>query len=491
MTHRLNPKRLWNIANRKERLHPDLSRLAPSAKALQEYLQKDKPSLLYGIDTGFGPHAFLNNEDRLENQRSLVYHLTVVSSKEFLKLEEARAVLAARISVLGLGASAVDPSLCNILLDLLEKDCIPKIPLRGSLSASGDLIPLSSIALALMGENEWIGQNAHMGPSLANQKKSAIQGLPRVLQAKEALSITNGTSFTTALLALQSETIRLLLEEILSFLEILFSFHPVFPDAFLPEYHKTKEFPGPIYVAERLYAKAKQNPKQKKVGSKIQDIYSVRCIPQILGSLFDEVREIQNLVEKELNSVSDNPIYIHSENRFAEGGNFYASHVSFAADRLQNVIAVLATWLERFMQYLQNPQENGQFTLSLSPEPGRYAGLSGLALLSTHLTSEIRRDSMPGSVQSLATNGGNQDIVPMGAISIYRNRRTIDDLIHLAAIFSYHIFQAGSLVSQEMSQVSAFSKNRMLKEDRDLREEINLCLCHYNSLLYPERMGKN
>ncbi|MDF3821337.1 aromatic amino acid lyase [Leptospira sp. 96542] len=446
--------------------------ISPSYTALQNYLKQNQRSLLYGIDTGFGPHAFDNNEDRLLNQKSLVYHLTVTPKEDFLSHEEARAVFAARIHSLSLGGSGISYELLELLRSILNQDIIPKIPVRGSLSASGDLIPLSSIALALLGENEWTGQGKHLAPSPSNGKTSKIQGLPRILQPKEALSITNGTSFTTSLLALQTEKTKRLIFKVLDVLKILFEFHPVYSDAFLPALHQTKKFDGPVTVAKFLHPTILKNPKQKQSGKKVQDIYSVRCIPQIIGALFDELISISDLVEKELNSLSDNPVFIPDENRFVEGGNFYASHVSFAADRLQNVIAVLATWIERFIQYLHNPHENDQFTLSLSPEPGKYAGLSGLLIYATHLTAEIRRDSMPGSVQSLSSNGGNQDVVPMGAISIYRNRRCLKDVQELVAILAYNVFQAGSIINRSLDHHIIFQNLQTVKFDRDIRDDI-------------------
>ncbi|TGL63945.1 aromatic amino acid lyase [Leptospira ognonensis] len=474
MTFSLTTRKLNQIA--KGENYPfstiDLERLAISRRALLQYLESEERSLIYGIDTGFGPHAFQNNEDRLENQLSLVYHLSVASDKHSLRHEEARAVLAARIHSLCQGGSGISTNTLALLSELLRLDCIPLIPERGSLSASGDLIPLAAIALALIGESEWTGKNKSFGPTLKNGKTSKIEGLPLELAPKEALSLTNGTSFTTALLSLQVELSSHLLSHTIEFLKILFRFHAVYADAFLPALHETKLHKGPVLIAKELYSIAKANSKSKQPGERVQDIYSIRCLPHILGSIMDEIISIRETVENELNSLSDNPVFIESENRYVEGGNFYASHVSFAADRLQNSLAVLATWSERFIQYLYTPSENKEFNLMLSPEPGKYAGLSGLGLLATHLTAEIRRDSMPGSVQSLSSNGGNQDIVPMGAISVLRNRRTLDSLTSILSILGYSIFQAGHLKGIDLSTHQAFVGVRGLDVDRSLKEEL-------------------
>lgn len=478
MTFSLTTRKLSQIASGES--YPfskiDQEMLERSHTALRNYLKSEDRSLIYGIDTGFGPHAFQNNEDRLENQLSLVYHLSVTSEKESLTHKEARAVLSARVHSLCQGGSGISPNTIFILSELLRLDCIPMIPQRGSLSASGDLIPLAAIALALIGESDWTGKNKSEGPTLANGKTSNIKGLPLLLAPKEALSLTNGTSFTTALLALQVEQASMLLSHTMEFLKILFQFHSVYADAFLPALHETKLHKGPVLVAKELYPIAKANSKNKLPGERVQNIYSIRCIPHILGSISDELASIRETVENELNSLSDNPVFLASEERFVEGGNFYASHVSFAADRLQNSLAVLATWAERFIQYLYNPTENREFNLMLSPIPGRYAGLSGLGLLATHLTAEIRRDSMPGSVQSLSSNGGNQDIVPMGAISVLRNRRTIDSFISLLSILGYSIFQAGYLKGIDLTTHQTFSGVEGLDRDRNLKEELKKIL---------------
>lgn len=447
---------------------------------LESKLKSSDDSLIYGIHTGFGPHAFSSNENLNKIQKSLVYHLTVVSvfdpegnPIQNLNHDEARAVLAARIHSLSLGGSGIRFETLELLNLLLEIDCIPVLPLNGSLSASGDLIPLSYIPLALMGESGWTGKSKNNAPSKFNGKTSGVPGLPWTPSVKEAISLTNGTSFTTALLGLQVLSFRTLLELSLEWLIFLFSYHKVFPSAFFPGLHETKKFEGPKYVASKLYPIVSSNPKLKVNGERIQDQYSVRCIPQILGSLFDELSQITEIVESELNSLSDNPVYFPDLDLFVEGGNFYASQVSFSVDRLQNVMAVYATWIERFLNYLYSPSDNGEYPLMLSPNPGTDAGLSGLGLLATHLTAEIRRESMPSTVQSIPSNGNNQDIVPMGAIGILRNRRTISSLHKLQAVFGYSIFQS-SYFSKVTRLPKILEGLKPLTEDRSLYSEIDL-----------------
>ncbi|MCZ8343584.1 MAG: aromatic amino acid ammonia-lyase [Leptospira sp.] len=461
-------------------LNPRKAELIRERREMENFLAKSTDPLVYGIHTGFGPHAFLSNESTEHVQKSLVYHLTVEkvfdstgNPKNAITHEEARAVLAARIHSLSLGGSGISFETLEILNHLLGEDCIPILPERGSLSASGDLIPLSYIALALMGESHWTGIGKEKAPSVLYPKKTQIPGLPWTPQAKEAISITNGTTFTTALLGLQILRLRSYLNLTLEILEFLFSYHKVFPTAFLPSLHTKKKFLGPVYVSEKLYPVISRNPKLKIPQKRIQDQYSVRCVPQILGSIFDELDQITDVVESELNSLSDNPVFLGEYEGFAEGGNFYASQVSFSVDRMQNLFAVYSTWMERFLNYLYNPQENGEFPLMLSPNPGKDAGLSGLGLLATHITADIRRDSMPASVQSIPSNGNNQDIVPMGAIGVLRNRRSLNSLRKLLGIFCYTVLQTSYLTNQK-DLPKILKGLSPLSEDRSLYEEIQI-----------------
>ncbi|MCW7461696.1 aromatic amino acid ammonia-lyase [Leptospira limi] len=469
-----------HLSERKERLEQE-------RKTLESILSSSKEKLIYGIHTGFGPHAFTSNEELELIQKSLIYHLTVEPvltgdgiPHSHLHHNEARVVLAARLFSLSLGGSGIRYETLEILNELLKLDCIPIIPERGSLSASGDLIPLSYIPLALLGESGFTGKGKELGPTKLNGKRSEIKGLPWTPQPKEAISLTNGTSFTTALLGYQVMEFRNLFLLTIEILQYLFHYHSVFPDAFHPEYHKHKQFKGPKFLSSLLHPIVSQNPKRKVEGKRIQDIYSVRCIPQILGSIWDEIESIKNIVEQELNSLSDNPVLIPtSENektefRFAEGGGFYASQVSFAADRLQNAMAVWFTWVDRFLNYLMEPKENDEFPLMLSAKPGTYAGLSGLGLMSAHLTAEVRRDSMPGSIQSIPTNGNNQDIVPMGAISVLRNRRTVLSATKLLAIFGYAVYQTSLFAKRKelVPDFKLFSGIDTMEKDRSLDFEI-------------------
>lgn len=455
--------------------------LLAERKAFENLLKDSNVRLVYGVHTGFGPHALVQNDSLELVQKSLVYHLTVEPIQDLASIpsaclshKEARAVLAARIHSLSLGGSGIRYETLELLNELLRLDCIPVLPEKGSLSASGDLIPLSYIPLALMGESFFTGSGASLLPNRSNQTKSLVPGIPWSPQAKEAISLTNGTSFTTALLGLQLEEIERVWNHTLYLLGYFFSFHAIFPDAFHPLLHDVKTFDAPKRIASLLYPIVAANPKKKSEGRRTQDIYSIRCLPQIFGAHWEEWLSLKKIVEAELNSLSDNPVLVSDQGnwKLLEGGGFFASQISFAADRLQNLMANWATWLDRFLQYVYDPKENDEFPLMLSPKPGTFAGLSGLGLMATHLTAEIRRDSNPGSIQSLSTNGNNQDITPMGSISVLRNRRTMKSIWKLLTILAYSIRQASYYASKKTSVPDVLARIPKLEADRSLMEEI-------------------
>lgn len=396
-----------------------IEKINQSYQALEEYLRSTKPGsgLLYGVDTCFGPHAYQSNIDRIELQKSLLYHLTVIpKNSEFLNDIETSCVLLARILVLCQGYSGVSYKLIQKLIHLLETKNLPKIPARGSLGASGDLIPLAAIGLHL--------------------EKQGWNWKP-----KEAIAITNGTSFITGLIAYQTYYLLRLLMILEELLKVELLLVPVFPDAFhveLGELTKNLEMEN---FLKRI--KPYLQPKHKVAGKPIQDIYILRAIPMVWGTIWEKVIKLKKEIERELYSISDNPIYSFQEKKFIETALFYAATPSLLADEYHLLVGNIANWVERTIQFFLDPKENQNlFPLLLSPKPGVYAGLSGVGLYATHLVAEIRRDSQPGSLQSLPGNGSNQNLVPMGSLSVLRNRKCLRDLESLVSLYFLVLLQS-------------------------------------------------
>lgn len=429
-----------------------------SRKGLLDYLAENPTGegMLYGVDTCFGPHAIYSLEDKIAIQQSLVNHLTVLddSPQNFLTPRESRAVLAARIHVLGRGASGVRPDLILKLAEFLDQGNVPLVPVRGSLGASGDLIPLASIAKHLSDSGwEW--------------------------EPKEAIAITNGTSFMSGLLAYQLAWVRNLTTVLGSALGFQVQTLPVFPSAFHSEVAEKSLSQGAVEVSQFLYPRLQ--PRAKISGEPIQDSYVIRAIPQIWGNYLDKLKALDEEITRELNSVSDNPVYSFREKKFLEGAGFYGSRISLLADEWNLNLVGFSVWLERMIQYLLDPRENeNRLPLLLSPSPGKNAGMAGLGLLATHLISEMRRDAHPGSIQSIPSNAGNQNVVPMGSLSVLRNRRTLNDFRQLVAIYLLVIRQVFWIQKETPRQDNEWEKKLWefleeispLEEDRPLNREM-------------------
>ncbi len=406
----------------------DLQRIEIAHKALLRYLETTPPGkgLLYGVDTCFGPHAFQSNVDRRELQYTLVHHLNAIPKEreEWLDEEEARAILAARILVLGKGYSGVSLDLIDKLIEVLDTNQNLRIPVRGSLGASGDLIPLSYIALHIQNQGwKW--------------------------QEKEAIAITNGTSYMTGLVCYQTLQLNRLLKVWKDLLKVQLLTIPVYSDAFHPITAVCRRSEELSKFLEEIQPFLQ--PKSKQHNHPIQDSYILRGIPILWGSMLDEMKNLQEKLSQELHTVSDNPVYCPEEDRFLETALFYGSSISLFADELNLLMASVANWIERTIQFFLDPAENQSFPLMLSPKPGRYAGFAGLGLYATHLVAEIRRDSHPGSVQSLPGNARNQNIVPMGSLSAIRNRRTLQSLKILSGIYFLILLQSLSWVLENPS----------------------------------------
>lgn len=451
LTNQMDVQTLYKIARMREpfpRECIDENKVRRSYLGLRRYLKEAdrKSGLLYGVDTCFGPHAFKKTPDRVELQYNLVNHLTVIPEKnsEWLDVEEVRAVLAARILVLGKGYSGVKIELIDKLVEILNTNDLPRIPLRGSLGASGDLIPLSYIARHLQNQGwKW--------------------------EEKEAIAVTNGTSFMVGLVSYQFTQFLNLVRMLEDLLKVQIHIIPTFPDAFHSAVAECRQ----SIVIERFLSRMRPwiLPKEKKEGVAIQDSYVIRCVPLIWEAVLERLNRLHEDLNVELHKVSDNPIYSFDEDRFIEAGLFYGSTISLLADELNLIMGTMANWIERTIQYLLDPKENGGvLPLMLSPEPGRYAGLAGLGLYATHLAAEIRRDSHAGSLQSLPTNGGNQNIVPMGALSAIRNRRTLRDIKILTAIYFHVLLQAYYFRNEQTDTPEIFQKAWGIWNPADINE---------------------
>jgi len=392
------------------------ARIARGADFLDRLLAED--GVIYGVTTGYGDSCTVSIPPELVAE--LPHHLYTYhgcGAGRFLTPEETRAVLATRLASLSQGMSGVSVGLLEQIATLLKHDILPLIPAEGSVGASGDLTPLSYLAAVLCGEREvmYQGQRRHAADVLA---ELGIQ--PLRLRPKEGLAIMNGTAVMTALACLAWRRADYLcqLATRLTAMNVLASAGNA--HHFDQALFAVKPHIGQQRVAGRIREDlASDQPSRNE--QRLQDRYSLRCAPHVIGVLEDALPYFRTLIENELNSANDNPIIDGENERVLHGGHFYGGHIAFTMDGLKNAVANVADLLDRQLALLVDTRFNHGLPSNLSGATGPRAainhGLKALQISVSAWTAEALKQTMPASVFSRSTECHNQDKVSMGTIA--------------------------------------------------------------------------
>jgi histidine ammonia-lyase len=391
-------------------------RIAKGAQFLDSLL--DKEGVIYGVTTGYGDSCVVAVP--LHQVEALPRHLYTFHGCGLGKLLDpaaTRAVLAARLQSLCQGVSGVRIELLQRLQAFLDYDILPQIPEEGSVGASGDLTPLSYVAAVLCGEREVM----HQGRIRPAAEALAEHGLaPLKLRPKEGLAIMNGTAVMTALACLawrRADYLGRLATRITAFNVLASDGNAHHFDEAL---FAVKPHPGQQRVAARLRRDlASDRPPRNE--QRIQDRYSLRCAPHVIGVLEDALPWLRANIENELNSANDNPIIDAAQEMVLHGDHFYGGHIAFAMDCMKNAVANLADLLDRQMALLVDARYNHGLPANLSAASGERAalnhGLKALQISASAWTAEALKLTMPASVFSRSTECHNQDKVSMGTIA--------------------------------------------------------------------------
>jgi histidine ammonia-lyase len=426
------------------RLHPHaVPRIERARAVVEEILAGDRQ--VYGVNTGFGPLKDIRiPADRLGAlQLNLIRsHCAGVGAP--LPAEATRAVMLLRAHVLARGHSGVRPIVIETLLAHLNADLLPLIPEKGSVGASGDLAPLAHLVLALLGEGEAFLGGVRM-PAAEALKKAGIE--PLRLGPKEGLSLINGTQMITAVGALALlEAERLAVAADIAgacSLEALKGSHHAFDERL----HALRPYPGQVRSAANLRAllSGSDIARSHEDCGRVQDAYSLRCMPQVHGAAREAIRFVREILAIEVNAITDNPIVFPEEGDLLSGGNFHGEAPALALDTLAIATAEIAAISERRLDRLMNPATSG-LPAFLTRDPGVNSGLMMAQVTAAALVSENKILCHPASVDSIPTEAGQEDHVSMGPIAARKARSVVEHALLVIAIETLAACQALDLL---------------------------------------------
>ena len=398
-------------------------RLAESRASVEGALASG--AAIYGINTGFGKLANVRiAPDQLDQLQANLVRSHAAGVGAPLPVDVVRAMMLLRANVLLRPTSGVRPGLVDALLALLNAGIIPAVPEQGSVGASGDLAPLSHIALVLMGEGEVLDQGGRAIPAGPVLAKAGLA--PWRFGPKEGLAFLNGTQAQTALLALLTHDAEVLWRTAIGAAAMSLEALRGTPTPLDPRIHDARPHEGQRRAAalmRTLLADSAIRESHRENDPRVQDAYSLRCTPQVLGAVWDALAFARRTVEVELNASTDNPLVFGNE--VLSGGNFHGQPVAQALDFLAIALTTLQALAERRVERLVNPDLSQGLPAFLTADPGLHSGFMMVQITAASLVAESRALAMPASIGSIPTDANQEDFVPMGMAAAYKARRIL------------------------------------------------------------------
>jgi len=466
---------LVNVSRKKQPVDLDdeaLLRVVRSRTMLEKLVEDE--SVVYGITTGFGRFSdvIISRKDVIRLQKNLIAsHATAIG--EPLPEEAVRGALLLRINALAKGCSGVRPFLLERLIKILNKGVVPVIPEQGSLGASGDLAPLSHLALVIIGE----GEAFYRGTRMTGSEALAAAGLePITLLAKEGLALINGTQVMTSIGVLAYYDAVNLLKTAMITAALTLEAQFAVPDAFDLLIAQVRPYQGHQYVAEVIRRLVDGSELVGSDKRKVQDAYSLRCIPQVHGATADALDYIRAILEIEINSVNDNPLLFAEENRVLSGGNFHGQPVAQAMDFMAMAVAELASIAERRIERLVNPALSG-LPPFLVKEGGLNSGLMIAQYTAASLVSENKVLCHPASVDSIPSSANQEDHVSMGTTAARKARKIVDNVASVIGIELLTAAQAIDFRGAENLGLGTAAAYKLLRQEVDFIDK--------DRVLYP------
>jgi histidine ammonia-lyase len=411
--------------------------------------------LIYGINTGFGPMA----QYRIEDEARIQLQLNLIRSHssgmgQLLTPLQSRATLLARLNTMMRAYSGIHPSLIQLMRDLLNNEAYPCIYQHGGVGASGDLVQLAHLALGLIGEGNFQFKGVVVP---AKEVYQTLELQPLQVHIREGLALLNGTSSMTGIGAINVLHARKLMTGQILFSLMVNEIMEAYDDHFSEELNAVKLHKGQQVVAKamrkishksQLLRKRQEFLYDKKVTEsvledKVQEYYSLRCVPQILGPIYDTIEHAAQIVTQELNSVNDNPVIDYKNKNIFHGGNFHGDYISLEMDKLKISITKLGMLADRQLNFLLNPSLNKKLPAFINAGVlGLNFGVQGMQYPAVSNVAENQTLSNPTYVHSIPNNNDNQDIVSMGTNSALICAKVIENTFEVLSVHALAIIQA-------------------------------------------------
>jgi histidine ammonia-lyase len=453
-----------------------LAAVGDSFRFLKDF-SKDK--IIYGINTGLGPMSQykVKEQDRLALQYNLIRSHAAGTGRPIEEIH-VKALMAARLNTLMKGYSGIHPSVVELLKEFINNDIIPVIPRHGGVGASGDLVQLAHLALALIGEGE-VMVGGKRQPASEALKNAGLE--PIDMHIREALSLINGTSVMSGIGIVNVIYARQLLNWAVAASALINEVVESYDDHFSYELNRVKLHPGQMEITGKMQAILKDSKLTRKRAEhlfngnsetiftkKVQEYYSLRCITQILGPVIDTITNAEVVVMNEINSVNDNPVIDFRNKDVFHGGNFHGDYVSLEMDKLKLAITKLSMLAERQLAFLLNDKLNGKLPPFVNLGVlGLNLGMQGAQFTATSTVAENQVLSNPVYIHSIPTNNDNQDVVSMGTNAALMTCQVIQNSYEIMSIHLLTLLQAVDYLKIE-NKMSSFTRDLYQK----LRAEV-------------------
>ncbi len=465
--------------NYKVKLSDKAIKKVKESRELVDKLVSDEKTV-YGITTGFGKFSdvFISKDETKKLQKNLIFsHSCGVGNP--LKQEIVRAIMLLRVNALAKGNSGIRLCVLKTIINMINKGVHPIIPEKGSLGASGDLAPLAHMVLVLIGEGEAIYKGKRLKGKIA-MNKAGIQIVE--LTSKEGLALINGTQVMTAIGAITVHDAFNLMKiaDIISGLSFEASNGII--DAFDEKIHNLRRYDGQRNTANNLLKVLSGSRMTSKQGEiRVQDAYTLRCIPQIHGASKDAINYVYDKVSIEINSATDNPLIFPEHNEIISGGNFHGQPLALAFDFLSIAISETANVSERRIERLVNPALSG-LPAFLIENGGLNSGFMIIQYSAASLVSENKVLSHPASTDSIPSSANQEDHVSMGTIAARKSNEILDNTITVLAMELLCACQAIDLRGNKglgigTERIYNLVRNNvsLIEKDEIMNDKINIC----------------